>query len=195
VIILAGSICPQSLAHRPIFTDHAASGPESAIPVADPAISQVVYREITETNPQVWLTFTVPEGFDLFVQIGVPVLPRLKDFRPALALVGPGLPKDQAPFPLPDGMGILVLSTKEVANPRFFHEHFTGTDSWILRSETVRLKTGGRYFLVAFSPERQAGKLWVAVGTRESFGPLDLLRFPEWRKKVRAFHEVSSPAN
>ncbi len=114
--------------------------------MADPAISQVVVSRDNRNQPQAWLTFTVPEGFDLFVQIGIPVLPRLKDFRPALALIGPGLPKDPAPFPLPDGMGSLIFPTKEVQNPRFFHEHFTGTDSWILRSETVRLKTGGALF-------------------------------------------------
>lgn len=180
--------------HRPIFTDDAATGPETAVRFADPSISQVVYREITEKTPQIWLAFTAPEDFELFVQIGVPVLERLKDFRPNLALVGPGLPQAELPFAVPEGMGAIVLSTKEVTEPRFFHEHFTGTDSWILRSETVRLPAAGQYYLVAFSPEGQTGKLWVAIGTRESFSPLDMLRFPIWRAKVRKFHEVDSTA-
>ena len=53
---------------------------------------------------------------------------------------------------MPKDIGAKVFSTKDVEKPRFFHEHFTNTDSWILRSETVRLTKPGRYYLVAYSP-------------------------------------------
>jgi hypothetical protein len=178
-------------AHRPVFTEDAATSAATAIPIADPAISQVVYREITGKTPQVWLTFTVPKDFDLFVQIGVPAIERLGDFRPAIAVVGPGLPRGKVPFKLPKGTGARVFTTSEVGKPRFFHEHFTKTDSWILRSETVRLASPGTYHLVAFSPHNQVGKLWLSVGKAESFGPGDFMRFPAWSKRIREFHEVS----
>jgi hypothetical protein len=87
-------------------------------------------------------------------------------------------------------MGAKVFATKEVEKPRFFHEHFTGTDSWILRSETIRLARPGRYYLVAFSPQGQTGKVWLSVGKRESFSLDDLKEFPAWRRRVREFHEV-----
>jgi len=191
LVFLVGNMLVQPVwAHRPIFTDHAATGPETAIPISNPAISQVVYREITAQRPQVWLTFQAPKGFELFIQIGVPVIDRLKDFRPSMAVVGPGLPSDAVPFPLPEGLGAKVFSTKEVEKPRFFHEHFTSTDSWILRSETIRLPSAGRYYLVAFSPESQTGKLWLALGKTESFSLADLLQFPTWRKRIQQFHEV-----
>jgi hypothetical protein len=165
--VLIGISFPQRLlAHRPIFTEDDAASPETAIQMTDPDISQVVYREIAEKKPQVWLTFTVPKDFDLFIQVGVPVIDRLKDFRPAMVVVGPGLPGKDAPFNLPKGMGAKVFSTKEM-KPRFFHEHFTNTDSWILRSETVRLSSPNRYYVVAFSPQGQTGKLWL---NRASFG-------------------------
>lgn len=189
--LFAAAAADVAFAHRPLFTKDPATGPETAIQLADPQISQVVYRELTEKTPQVWLTFTVPENFELFFQIGVPVIERLKEFRPSVALIGPGLPQTELPFELPEGMGALVFATQDVNNPSFFHEHFTGTDSWILRSETVRLVKAGRYYLVAFSPQNQPGKLWVAVGTKESFTALDLLNFPSWRARVREFHEVS----
>jgi hypothetical protein len=188
--VLIGMSFPQRLlAHRPIFTEDAAASPETAIQMTDSDISQVVYREIAEKKPQVWLTFTVPKDFDLFIQVGVPVIDRLKNFRPAMVVVGPGLPGKDAPFKLPKDMGAKVFSTKEV-KPRFFHEHFTNTDSWILRSETVRLSSPGRYYLVAFNPEGQTGKLWLSIGKKETFSLDDLKQFPSWRKRVQKFHEV-----
>jgi hypothetical protein len=190
---LLGMLLPQRLqAHRPIFSDDAATSAGSAIPMVDPDVSQVVYREVTGKSPQVWLTFTVPQDFNLFIQIGVPVIDRLKDFRPAMVVVGPGLPEKDAPFKLPKGMGARVFSTKDVEKPRFFHEHFTSTDSWILRSETVRLTKPGRYYLVAFSPQKQTGKLWLSIGKKESFSVVDFMKFPNWTKRIQGFHEVKS---
>ncbi len=180
------------LAHRPIFSENAATGPDIAIPISDPDVSQVVYREITQERPQVWLTFTVPKDFDLFIQIGVPKIDRLKTFRPSMVLIGPGLPNEATPFQIPEGMGVLVFPTQEVEKPRVFHEHFTGTDSWILRSETVRLVNPGRYYLVAFSPENQTGKLWLAIGRKESFSLADFIQFPAWRARIRKFHELNT---
>ena len=186
---LFSMLLPQRLlAHRPVFTEDAASSAETAIPMADPNISQVVYREITRKHPQVWLTFTVPRDFDLFIQIGVPVIDRLKDFRPAMVMVGPGLTNNDAPFKLPKDMGAKVFVTKEVEKPRFFPEHFTKTDSWILRSETVRLTSPG---LVAFSSQDQIGKLWLSVGKKESFNAGDLMQFPTWTQRIQKFHEVN----
>ena len=183
--------CPQSLlAHRPIFTEDAATSPDTAIKIADPAISQVVYREIMENSPQVWLRFQVEKDFKLFIQIGVPVIDRLKDFRPAMVVIGPGLPTQDAPFKLPENTGAKVFTTKDVAKPRFFHEHFTNTDSWILRSETITLPKTGRYYVVAYLPQKQTGKLWLSVGKKESFSLDDFKELPTWTKRIQTFHEV-----
>ena len=189
-------------AHRPVFTDDAATSPDTAVSLSEPDVSQVVYREITADSPQVWLGFDVPEDFELYVQIGVPVLDRLKDFRPAMAVVGPGLLKEDLPFAIPGSTGAKVLTTDDVEQPRLFHEHFTDTKSWILRSETVPLSQAGRYYLVAFVPERestndshektkqQTGKLWLSIGRKESFTLKDWQKFPTWRELIREFHEA-----
>jgi hypothetical protein len=179
-----------AFAHRPLFTQDAAESPETAVQMADPDLSQVVYREITDKTPQVWLTFTVPKDFALFIQIGVPKIDRQKDFRPAMVLVGPGLPSEAPPFTIPKSTGTMIFPTQEVAKPRFFHEHFTGTDSWILRSETVKLSEPGRYYLMAFSPQKQTGKLWLSIGKKESFSLNDLKEFPAWRRRIREFHDL-----
>lgn len=190
VVIVCALLPQQLLAHRPIFTDDKATNADTAIQIKDPRISQVVYREIKKDSSQVWLSFETPKKFKLFVQIGVPVVDRLKDFRPAMVIVGPGLPDKDPPFKLPKNTGAKVLLTKDVEKPRFFHEPFTNTDSWILRSETVILPTAGRYYLVGYSSDKQTGKLWLSVGKKESFSLKDLRGFRTWREKIQKFHEV-----
>lgn len=190
-IVLFIILCSVAEAHRPIFSDKATTDPNSAILISQPAISQVIYREITEEAKQVWLAFDAEEGFGLFIQIGIPVLDRLKDFRPAMLVVGPGLPDKNPPFKLPERTGVKNFPTNSIKEPRFFHEHFTGTDSWILRTETVVLPKSGRYYAVAYVPSGKYGKLWLSIGRKESFGLAEWAKFGGWKRKIRAFHEVS----
>ncbi len=184
-------VCAFCTAHRPIFSDRAATDSGTAVMISKPEVSQVIYREITEKTPQVWLALDVEAGFELFIQIGVPVLDRLKSFRPGMVVIGPGLPEKPLPIPVPEGDGARNFVTEGVKKPRFFHEHFTGTDSWILRSETIALPRTGRYYVIAYSPSGQTGKLWLSVGRKEVFGPADLAEFAEWKRRIREFHEVA----
>jgi len=180
-----------AFAHRPTFTDEPALDANTAISVDDIDISQVFYRVISEQTPQFWLTFEAQAGKELYVQIGVPVIDRLKDYRPAVAIVGPGLPEVSLPFGVPSGLGAKVISTDAVTNPKEFHEPFTDTRSWILKEERTALPATGRYYVVGYSPTQQPGKMWVSVGNREVFGLSDWAQFPEWTVKARAFHEAS----
>ncbi|MHC4206457.1 MAG: alpha/beta hydrolase-fold protein, partial [Planctomycetota bacterium] len=192
--VLSMVFCNIAHSHRPIFSEKAATDPNTAVLIKQPAISQVIYREITEESKQVWLAFDANEEFELFIQIGVPVLDRLNEFRPAMLVAGPGLPEGDVQFKLPEGAGSKEFTTDSVDEPRFFHEHFTGTDSWILRSETLVLPGSGRYYVVAYVPSGDNGKLWLSVGRKESFGLAEWAKFGEWKKKIRKFHEVSDKA-
>ncbi len=69
------------------------------------------------------------------------------------------------------------MPTSAVTQPRFFLEAFSETDSWIRRSETVKLSKAGRYYFVGFSPKGQTGKLWLPIGIKESFTAMNLLQF------------------
>jgi len=196
-IMLLLFMCAAAQAHRPIFSENAATDPNSAVLIDQPDISQVIYREITEEASQVWLAFDVNERFELFIQIGVPAIDRLKEFNPAVLVAGPGLASEaKISFELPPGTGTKDFPTDGVKEPRFFHEHFTGTDSWILRSETVLLPESGRYYVVAYVPSGQKGKLWLSIGSKESFGLAEWMKFGEWKRRIRKFHEVSEePTN
>ncbi len=191
-VALAATVAVTSpaLAHRPTFSG-GHTGPQSAYVIEDVTHSMVLYQEIGCPAAQLWLRFDRPSAdVPLFVQLGVPVIPRLADYRPVVAVLAPGLPAAPVglPFAVPDGLGAVVLEAN--ATPGEFHEPFTGTRSWILREETLSLALPGTGYVVAWHPEDLPGKLWVAVGTKERFGLLDLFRFPGWRSEARRFHET-----
>ncbi len=189
-VAAAVAVTSPALAHRPAFSaGH--TGPESAYVIEDVTHSMVLYQEVGCPASQLWLRFDRPSAdVPLFVQLGVPVIPRLANYRPVMAVLAPGLPAAPAglPFAVPDGLGALVLEAN--ATPTEFNEPFTGTRSWVLREETLSLALPGTGYVVAWHPQETPGKLWVAVGTKERFSMLDLLRFPGWRSEARRFHET-----
>lgn len=191
-VILAATVVVASpaLAHRPAFSG-GHTGPETAYRIEDVTHSMVLYQEVGCTGSQLWLRFDRPSAdVPLFVQLGVPAIPRLADYRPVVAVLAPGLPAAPAglPFAVPQGLGAVVLEAS--ATPTEFNEPFTGTRSWILREETLSLALPGAGYVVAWHPQGAPGKLWVAVGTKERFSLLDLFRFPGWRSEARRFHET-----
>ena len=188
VTILAGlSVC----AHKPLPFEGAYGNADAALTVERIDVSQVIYYELTDERPQLWLAFDKEAEQDLYLSLGVPVIDRLADFRPAVALVGPGLPAVTSPFAIPEGFGVLVFETETIASPQQFHEPFTGTDSWVLFEETIALPGSGKHYVVAYSPTGRPEKLWVAIGQREAFGVRDVLDLPATIRRVRAFHEVA----
>lgn len=172
-----------ALAHRPLSIGQSYPDAARALVVEELKVSQVVYAELTGQASQLWLSFAGEEGELLYLSVGIPVLERLRDFRPSLAL--------PFAFAVPTGWGGLVLDTAGRADPRVFHEPITDTSSWVLLEQWVLLPRTGHYYLVAYSPERSAGKLLVALGEREAFGPADILRLPTVIAQVRQFHEVA----
>jgi hypothetical protein len=177
-------------AHRPIFSDTAPSRYALALEIEDPTVSQVYYSTLDPASPQTWLGFTGTAGQSVYLSLGVPAIDRLRRFRPRLVLLGPGLEPIELPFAIPPGVGGRIFSPE--GEPRFFHEEFTGTDSWILIETTVRLPATGRFYVVAYPEESSppGDKLWVAIGTKERFGLADLLSFGKIKRFVRSFHEV-----
>lgn len=188
-----GLLAATAQAHFPVFsTPDTGQAPESAVFIEDATVSHAVYHEITAESPRLWVTFDLSAGQEIYVQLGVPVLERLTDFRPAVAVLGPGLPDVDLPFEIPEGLGGVVLTTGDIDEPEFFHEHFTGTESWIFGELDEVAPESGRYYVVAFVPSGDTGKLWVAVGRREVFDPEDLAALAELVPRVSAFHETEA---
>ena len=177
------------------MSDGTAVNADHAIEFQDVQISRVVYHKVTKQAPRVWITFEVDQPQELFLQIGVPVLDRLREYRPALALIGPGLPKVRLPFEFQSSLGGLVLNTRDIDKPREFYEPFTGTRSWILMERDVKLPGAGRYYVVAYDPGGRPGKLWAALGRKEVWEAKDMLKMPKIITEVRQFHEVAAAAD
>ena len=190
-IVFVVVVTPGTLAHQPTMSDGTAIGPDSAIELDDIQLSRVFYHEITADAPSLWLTFDVAEPPAPFASVGLPLLDRLENFRPAFAVLGPGLPAVELPLDVPEGLGGVWFETVEVREPEVFYEPFSRTSSWILREEYVDLPEAGRYFIVAFVPSGETGKLWLAPGDREEFTLGDILALTGGLGEVRGFHEAT----
>lgn len=177
-------------AHRAVAIGGTYDGPALAIQLAAPDLSQVVYGDLPVAHPSLWVAVDVPAATDLYVQLGVPVLQRLRTYRPQLAIFGPELPVLGIPVAVPAGLGGLLIVTSSIGDAPIFHEPITDTDSWILGEATVHLPSAGRYYVVAWSSSIMDGKAWIAVGSREAFGWNDVITLPDVVRAVRAFHEV-----
>jgi hypothetical protein len=179
------------MAHKPIIIDGGPTTAQTAHAISDTEVSQVAYHTCTEAQPELWLRFNLLAGQQVDLQMGVPKIARLETYRPAMALVGPGLPGDAlVPFLLPAGTGALVFPT-EGTTPVVFDEEFTGTVSWQWPQQHVIAPEAGAYYLVAYSPTQEDGKFWVAIGTAEQFGLRDILTLPRTLFDVRTFHETT----
>ena len=181
-------------AHKPVSIGGAFSTFDQALEMTDIDVSQVAYVELTQTDRALWLVFAAAAKTRLDVSLGVPVIERLADYRPSLAVLGPGLPAIDLPFEMPSGVGGIIFDTAG-EEPRFFHEPFTGTDSWILLEGAVELPEEGTHYIVAWPPSEVVDKLWVAIGVREQFGLSDVLSLPAIIDDVREFHEVAPRAS
>lgn len=193
-VLLLCAVASSAAAHKPVSIGGVFPSHEEALAVTEIDVSQVIYSPLDEEHRALWVTFEASEETTFAVSLGIPALERLADYRPLLAVVGPGLPEPTLDVALPANSGGVVFDAA-TGEPRFFHEPFTGTDSWILLEETVTLPETGTYYVVAWPPGDQVDKLWIAIGTREQFGFSDFLAFPSMIRDVRAFHEVSGESN
>ena len=182
-----------AFAHKPSFSEGQYSSADAPYQVQDPNISIVVYHEVTCESPALWMTLNPDPEVPLYIQLGTPVIERLGNYRPSVALFAEGLPpldEEDLPFDVPDNLGGMIFDTSDVEEPGDFFEPFTQTQSWIVMEEYVELETTEPAYIVAWNPEQTTGKLWVATGEIEDFSSDDWSSFPIWLEKVQAFHEV-----
>ncbi len=195
VVVLSVFSCCQVYGHRPIDAEEIPDRHTHPLNIARPDVSQVYYGDLEEERPQVWFRFEGKKNQEIYFSVGVPVIDRLKDYRPKIALLGPGLegsgfdPGD-LPFEVPQNLDVEIYTSR--GTPRFFHEHFTGTESWIHIEVTRKLHRSGTYYLVAYTPgdPKPGDKLWLTMGTKERFKLRDLFTFRRWKREIREFHEL-----
>ena len=181
----------EALAHSYIPNEGTHTNPESAIPIGDINVSQVVYHTVTPDRSTVWLGFSGKEGDVAKIQLGVPHIEGLESYRPAFALLGPNMPPlEGMPFDVPAGYGGIAYTTDDITEPEIFDEEFTGTESWVFEMQEITLPRDGVYYIVGYVPSDGIGKFWLAPGTLEKFGLGDIFKLPWIIYKVRTFHQV-----
>lgn len=189
-VVLVLLLAVPCAAHQAVAIGGVYDDPAVAVEIFDPEVSQVVYGDLPVGRASLWMAVEVPAAMDIYVQIGVPYIDRLRAYRPQLALLGPGLPSLDLPIPVPAGLGGMLVVTSRIGDAPVWREPVTGTRSWILGEATLRVPGPGKYYVVAWSASAVGGKAWVAVGTRESFTVRDLAALPRVIDGVRAFHEL-----
>lgn len=182
-----------SEAHKPSYSENGTfSKVGTPYRITDVDLSIVVYHKADCNSLQMWMSFSIDKPRTIFMQLGVPKIIRLLEYRPKIAVLMPGLPQPttKLPFALPEGYGAIVYDKSDLKRPSKFHEPFTNTTSLLLLEENVPLPKAGKGYIVAWHP-KQTGKYWVAVGEREEFGPEDFKLYNDvWFDKTQAFHEV-----
>ena len=177
--------------YRTLVIDGGPTDISTALPLTDIERASIGYHHATPSAPQLWLSLNGRYADKIHVQIGVPKLERYSQLRPRVAVVGPGMPAPSVPLPftLPAGYGALVYDT--AAEPvENYKESYTGTESWRFGAEDLYLPAAGQAYVVAFTPDGQEGKFWVAVGSERSFRFADLFTINETTRKIRSFFEV-----
>jgi hypothetical protein len=187
--------CVQVWGHRPIEAEEKPNHYDRALRIDRPEVSQVYYGALDVEQPEVWFFFEAKENQELYFSAGVPFIDRLKNYRPEVALIGPGLNSSgfapgELPLEVPIQLGGEIYPSQ--GEPRFFHEHVTGTESWIHIEVTRTLPRSGTYYLVAYTPTdpKPGDKLWLTVGTKERFKLRDLFTLRRWKRDIREFHEL-----
>ncbi|MEE2755499.1 MAG: hypothetical protein VYA30_02505 [Myxococcota bacterium] len=179
-------------AHKPSFSNGEFKSFDTAWPIQNMATSIVLYHDVTCESDQLWLEFSSVGEEELFVQLGVPVIERLTDYRPSIAILAAGLPpiNDTVPFEIPDGLGGIVYHSSQIEAPTDFYEPFSQTESWILLETTKIIEQAGTGYVVAWVPENTTGKLWVAIGTVEDFSDVEPTDFSSWLEQTQEYHET-----
>ena len=116
-------------AHTPIFVERDITTPEQAWPVGDYQISWAFYARLAPANTPQYYAIEGRAGDRLTANLEVPKIAGLENFRPALAVIGPGLPAFDAPRGLivPEGYGGMLVNDSGATPRAQFDEPFSQT--------------------------------------------------------------------
>jgi hypothetical protein len=189
-LLLVAVTATVASAHTPVFLKPwAEAGVQERRTIKDPERSWALYGRLGPGQTADVIPVTAQAGQQLYLQVLVPLREELRDFRPRVALVGPGLTGEApADLPVPLNAGEGALALPEPAAPSEFYEPFTQTKYWVYGQVKDKFPAAGTYRIVVWDPAGKGGRYTVALGEREQFGPADLLSFPATWLKVRGWY-------
>jgi hypothetical protein len=196
----AFALAPAADAHVPFLEPYRPSDAPAAqrdpfpgaIPLPDVAVSRAVYGTLAPGEAFDAYRLTVSRPSSTPVEMLVPKTTAYRAFRPAFALVGPGLPAGGTPPPfiaqrlrtaytavslVPGAYPqVLVVPDPGVSPRPTFYEPFSFSTYYRGGATRVDLKPGVTYYLVVYDSMRQTGPYALGIGTAERFTAGDALR-------------------
>ncbi len=176
--------------------DHRSPGATQALNFDNASTERVFLSELQSGRPD-YYAFRATKGTFLKVKLNVARLVGQDNFRPALALFGPGLPQATPgelrllPFSLPPNAGLLVSETdsSNKAPRNKSDEPWTQAGYWERQSLVNELPEDGTYFLAVYSRDEQRGKYAMVVGDKVETSLRETLTFPVTWARVHYWFE------
>lgn len=163
--------------------------------LGDVTQSKAIYAWLSSGSDVDVLTFEITGPTRLFAEALVPVCPAYATFRPAFAVVGPGLPQPEAsiPFELPAGYGAWVVEPGAPESWDTFYEPFGGKSYYDGPNFDLQISTPGHWYLVYWDPAGVGGDYVASVGFTERFGLRDIARAVVLTPLIRQNAELHVP--
>ena len=194
--VLAGGTTPAASAHVPFLEPARSSSAPAvagdpfpgAVTVPDASVSRAVYGTLAAGEPFDAYRLTVSTAADTPLELLVPATSAYAGFRPAFALIGPGVPPAGVPpgfvtarlqtaFGAAAGDAGVAVVPDPGADPRpTFYEPFSFSSYYRGGETSVRLRPGEDYYLVVYDPAGGTGEYVLGIAEAESFTPADWLR-------------------
>lgn len=168
VLIVMLGVPRSAAAHNPVYAPDNTHEWETALELPDPQISWAIYGRLTDPSEIDFYRFEAQAGESLFIQMTIPVIAGLEEFEPSFALVGVGLPSDEATSPtaLLSDQGIVAVAD-DGSPPRLFYESFSGRQYWMRQELRINAPQTGTYYVLVWHPQGEVGKYVLAVGDVE----------------------------
>ena len=196
-----------SAAGQVIFTADYPAG--QAITFDNPETLHVFQGDL-RTDHSDFYVFHASQGTFLQIKLDTLRLAGQDNFRPSLAVFGPGLPppldseSGLLPFSLPAGAGLqlsMVSDSDIAAENKTGHvvadqvdEPWTGGSYWERQTLGNELPQDGTYYLAVFSSLNQSGAYALQVGDKPQAGVRETLTFPvTWLRVHLRFGDVWGP--
>ena len=200
VALCASAVAPPAGAHVPFLEpDRPSDAPAvqgdpfpGAIRLPDVAVSRAVYGTLAPWESFDAYRLKVSRPVSTPVEMLVPKAGRYRDFRPAFALVGQGLPAAGVPPPfilerlrtaytavslVPGAYPrVLVVPDPGAAARVGFYEPFSFTSYYRGGATRVQLRPGVTYHLVVYVSAGQTGEYALGIGEAEQFTAGDAVR-------------------
>jgi len=198
--LCALAAAPPADAHVPFLEpDRASDAPAvqrdpfpGAIRLPDVAVSRAVYGTLAPQESFDVYRFKVSRPVSTPVEMLAPKTGEYRGFRPAFALIGPGLPAAGAEpafvrerlraaytaVSLVPGVypRVLVVPDPGAVERPAFYEPFSFSSYYRGGATRIDLRPGVMYYLVVYDPAGQAGEYALGIGEAEEFTAGDALR-------------------